>query len=60
VAKAQLFEKINDEVKAPREKYNHLMENRDQIDKFLKEGAEKARVVAQENMKRIRKHLLGY
>jgi len=59
-AKAQLFEKINDEVKGPREIYNKLMENKDQIDKFLKEGAEKARVVAIENMKRIRGHLLGY
>jgi len=59
-AKAHLFEKINDEVKGPREIYNTLMENKGEIDKLLKEGAEKARAVAIENMKRIRKYLLGY
>ncbi|RLA60542.1 MAG: tryptophan--tRNA ligase [Epsilonproteobacteria bacterium] len=60
VAKAQLFEKINDEIKGPREIYNNLMENKEQIDKLLQAGAIKARAVAVENMKRIRKQLLGY
>jgi tryptophanyl-tRNA synthetase len=58
-AKAQLFEKINDEIKGPRDRYNQLMENRQIIDKLLAEGAQKARVVAKRTMTRVRKELLG-
>ncbi|MEE2744380.1 MAG: tryptophan--tRNA ligase [Bdellovibrionota bacterium] len=58
-AKAQLFEKINNQIKGPRDKYNQLMENRQVIDKLLIEGAQKARAVAQRTMERVRKNLLG-
>ena len=58
-AKAQLFEKINDRLKAPRDRYNQLMENPSIIDKLLEEGAVKARAVAKKTMARVRKNLLG-
>lgn len=45
-AKQQLFEMINTELSAPREKYNELMENPDIIEKELIKGAEKARAFA--------------
>jgi len=58
-AKAQLFEKINNQIKGPRDKYNQLMENRQVIDKLLVDGAKKARAVAKRTMERVRKNLLG-
>ena len=42
-AKKQLFELVNDELKAPRERYNELMENPAFIEQELQKGAEKAR-----------------
>jgi len=46
-AKQELFDVINAKLLAPREKYNHYMENRAELDQILKEGAEKARAVTQ-------------
>lgn len=59
VAKEKLFEKINEEIKGPREKYDELMANKDVIDGYLKEGAVKAREHAGRTMKRVRNILLG-
>ncbi len=54
-AKQALFEAINEQLKAPREKYFQLLDNRDYVDSILKEGAEKARVIASQTIKRLRK-----
>jgi tryptophanyl-tRNA synthetase len=42
-AKKQLFELINDQLQAPRERYNQLIENPAEVEKILQQGAEKAR-----------------
>ena len=42
-AKQQLFELINDELKEPRERYEALMNEPDQIEQTLLKGAERAR-----------------
>ena len=54
-AKQALFEAINEQLKQPREKYFELLENREYVDSVLKEGAEKARVIASATIKRLRK-----
>lgn len=54
-AKQALFEAINDQLKAPREKYFELLENREFVDSILKEGAEKARDIASQTILRLRK-----
>lgn len=54
-AKQALFEAINAQLKQPREKYFELLENREYVDSVLKEGAEKARVIASATIKRLRK-----
>ncbi len=58
-AKQALFEVIIEKYAQEREKYNHLMANKNLINDELKKGAEKARVVAQGVLKRTRKRL-GY
>ncbi len=58
-AKQELFELICEKFKDEREKFNHLMENKDIIDKELAKGAEKARVIAQEVLQRVRQNI-GY
>ena len=42
-AKKQLFELINDQLQAPRERYNQLIENPAEVEKVLQQGAKKAR-----------------
>ena len=58
-AKQELFELICEKFKDEREKFNHLMENKDIIDTELAKGAEKARVIAQEVLQRVRQNI-GY
>ena len=53
-AKQALYELIIDKFADVRAKYNHYMENRNEIDEALAIGAEKARVVAQEVLQRVR------
>lgn len=53
-AKKQLFELVNEELAAPRERYNELLENPDYIEQKLKEGAEKARAYSQPFMQKLR------
>lgn len=49
-----LFEILNEELKPIREKRIKLSKDMDYIDKVLKEGTEKARGVAQENIKKLK------
>lgn len=58
-AKTALYELILAKFATERAKYNALMADKAQIDEALKIGAEKARIIAQETLKRTRK-ALGY
>jgi tryptophanyl-tRNA synthetase len=58
-AKAELFQVINREVAPMREKYEHLMANKNIIDEHLTAGAEKARAIAKVTMARLREKVLG-
>ncbi len=58
-AKQAFFELICDVFKTEREKYNHFMENPDEVDQILIAGAEKARAVASDVLKRVR-NKVGY
>ena len=58
-AKQELFELICVTYSAERRKFNHLMENKDIIDKELQEGAIKARVIAKDVLARVRRNI-GY
>lgn len=53
-AKQALYELIIDKFADVRTKYNHYMENRHEIDEALAVGAEKARVIAKDVLKRVR------
>lgn len=58
-AKQEFYELLLEKFKVEREKFNYYMENRDEVDAILKSGAEKARLVAQQTLSRVRKEL-GY
>ncbi len=58
-AKLALFELILTKFEHERSRYNHLMDNPGEIDAALKIGAEKARLVAKEVLKRVREKV-GY
>ena len=58
-AKQELFELICKKYKTEREKFNHLMENKNIIDAELAKGAEKARVLANKVLNRVRENI-GY
>ena len=58
-AKQALYELIIDKFADIRAKYNHYMENRNEIDEALAVGAEKARKVAQDVLQRVRAKI-GY
>lgn len=58
-AKQALFELIIEKFKTEREKYNYYMNNLEELDKALFDGAEKAKVVANGVLKRVREKL-GY
>jgi tryptophanyl-tRNA synthetase len=53
-AKQTLYELVLAKFETPRERYNHFMENKNEIDDALKIGAEKATLVANEVLKRVR------
>lgn len=53
-AKQALYELILEKFATNRERYNHFMENKHEIDNALKIGAEKATLVANEVLKRVR------
>ena len=56
-AKIALYELILSKFEKERNKYNELMADKTQIDAALAIGAEKARKVAQEVLKRVRKSI---
>ena len=58
-AKQELFKLICNKFSKEREKFSHLMENKDIIEKELEKGAEKARKIAKEVLMRVRKNI-GY
>ena len=58
-AKQAFYELLLEKYADVRSKYHYYMENKTEIDQALAVGAEKARVVAQEVLKRVRKQL-GY
>lgn len=53
-AKAALYELILDKFKTQRETYNYYMSNRDELDRKLMLGSDKARVIATATLKRVR------
>ena len=58
-AKQALFELIIEKFATVRERYNHFMENKQEIDNALEVGAEKATKVANEVLQRVRAKI-GY
>jgi tryptophanyl-tRNA synthetase len=58
-AKQALYELLLEQFETPRKKYEYYMNNLEEIDKALEVGAEKARNVANEVIKRVRKKV-GY
>lgn len=54
-AKNQLFEYLNDHLKAPRERYVELMEDPAHVEAILKRGAERAHEEAAPMMERLRR-----
>ena len=58
-AKQELFDLICNQYAAERKKFNHLMDNKDIIEKELQKGADKARLIAREVLSRVRSNI-GY
>ncbi len=58
-AKQELFEELVRRFSQEREAYNHYMSNKEELDKKLKIGADKARSIASVTLTRVRK-ALGY
>lgn len=58
-AKTMLFEKINSVLEKPRKEYERLMANKDELDAILKNGAERAKLVAEKTIARVKKAMLG-
>ena len=58
-AKTMLFEKINSVLSEPRKEYERLMANKDELDTILKNGAERAKLVAEKTIARVKKAMLG-
>jgi tryptophanyl-tRNA synthetase len=56
-AKQALFELILEKFKTEREKYNHYMNNLDEIDQALLQGSEKAKIIANGVLNRVREKL---
>ena len=58
-AKQALFELILEKFHKERERFDYLMNNKNELDEVLSFGAEKARIVAKEVLQRVRTKL-GY
>jgi len=58
-AKQELFELIVEKFKTEREKYTYYINNLDEVDQLLKIGAQKATIIANGVLKRVRQKL-GY
>ena len=53
-AKQALYELILEKFATQRERFDYLMENKQEIDRELQRGAEKARTIAQTVLQRVR------
>ena len=58
-AKTILFEKINSALADARAEYERLLANKSELDTILARGAEMARVVAADTLKRVKQAMLG-
>lgn len=58
-AKQALFELVLEKFSEPRRRYEHYMDNLNEIDATLEKGAQKAKIIADEVLGRVRKKL-GY
>lgn len=58
-AKTILFEKINSVLSDARAEYERLLANKSELDTILAHGAEMARVVAADTLKRVKQAMLG-
>ncbi len=58
-AKQALFELILEKFDVVRQRYDYYMNNNEELERLLQEGAQKARLVARETLGRVKK-LLGY
>ena len=58
-AKQELFELICNKFKTQRERYNYLISNTEIIEKELQKGADKARIIADQVLNRVRSNI-GY
>ena len=56
-AKTELLNLILENFKTEREKFNYYLNNLDELDAKLKEGAEKTRKIASATLKRVRESL---
>lgn len=56
-AKNELMELILQKFEEPRKKFDHFMQNPAELEKQLSIGEEKARVIAQKNLKKVREKL---
>ena len=56
-AKEELFKLIIQTYNTQREKYNYLMDNKNEMDQILKEGSKKAKKVADQVIKRVKSKL---
>ena len=54
-AKKELFNKMNEVIKPMREKYDYYINNPDVVDEILKNGAKKAKKIAEQNLIQIKK-----
>ena len=58
-AKKELLDLIVEKYQSPREKFNYFMSNQNELDEILKDGAIKAKKVAQATLTRLREKI-GY
>ena len=56
-ANKELFQLIIQTYSKQREKYNYLMDNKNEMDQILKEGSKKAKKVADRVIKRVKSKL---
>lgn len=54
-AKKELFEVVNAYIKPMREKFDYFQAHREEVDKILSAGAERARALAKETISKVRK-----
>ena len=58
-AKKMLFEKINETLAGPRQKYEYLMSHTNELDEILADGAARATSVADKTIEKIKHVMLG-